>query len=156
MATYNYIAIPAGSLTDDAIAANAAIAAAKLVQEITGKAAQNGGADVAAATVPIHAAYKAGTVVGFRVALLAAPTGGDKAFTVDLKKSTGGGAFATILSAVVTIDNSKANNTTYSGTVSSGAYSAGDIFQVVIAVSGSTGSQGQGVIAEAIFHEAAQ
>jgi hypothetical protein len=156
MPTYNSVPIPAGSLTDDAIASAAAIAATKVVQEITGKAAQNGGADVAAATTPIHAAYKAGTVVGFRVAILTAPTGGDKAFTVDLKKSTGGGAFASILSAVVTIDSSKANNTTYSATISSGSYSAGDILQVVVAASGSTGSQGQGVIAEAILHEAAQ
>ena len=72
--------------------------------------------------------------------------GGDKKWTVDVKKSTGAGAFATVLSAVVTIDTTSVDRRLQVGALSTAAiaYVDGDLFQVVVTATGATGSQGQG------------
>jgi len=149
----NTIPIPSGSITEAALKSTFRLPAAKGIHHFGKEHRQLGGADVAAKTDLIHIASYAGSVVAFKVVTITAPTGGDKAFTVDLKKSTGGGAVATILSAVVTVNSTSTSLVVQSGTISSADYVAGDIFEVVVAVSGSTGSQGQGVIAEAFFDE---
>jgi hypothetical protein len=147
--------IPAGSITDAEIASNADIGAAKVIHEIAVFADQVPGTAVVAATRVVHVARAAGTIAAFKIGVITAPTGGDKAYTVDLQKSTGTGAFASVLSAAYTVNSSSADKTAYSATLgTTTTYVAGDIFEIVIAVSGSTGTQGQGVIAEAFFEEA--
>jgi hypothetical protein len=146
--------IPAGSITNTELATNAAIAASKAVHHFAKHYGQDNGADVASKTHLLHAAKTAGVLAAVEVAVSTAPTGGDKKFTVDVQKSTGGGAFATMLSAVVTIDSGKSNFSVTAGTISGASYAAGDILEVIVTASGSTGSQGQGLSVDAYLQEA--
>lgn len=101
---------------------------------------------VAAVTKTLGTIHYTGEVVEVSVFPVTAPTGGDLAFTVDIKKSTGAGAFATILTGVVTVNSSSTSRTVQFATLSgTPALVRGDALQVVIAVSGSTGTQGAGV-----------
>lgn len=147
------ITIPGGTITSTEVSSTADLNGKQVRSHYGKDSRQVNGSNVAAKTEVIHTAKAAGSVTAFKVAVVTAPTGGDLAFTADLQKSTGGGAFATILSAVVTINSTKTDRSVTAGTVSSAAYSAGDIFQIVYAVTGSTGSQGQGALAEAFFEE---
>lgn len=122
-----------------------AIAANKVIHQYSVNYAQSTAADVAAITIPVHTFYKDGTIVAFEVTPRAKPTGGDKAYTVDLKRGNAGGAAASVLSAVVTVNSGSADRTPQAGTISSAACSDGDTLEIVIATSGSTGSQGIGV-----------
>lgn len=115
---------------------------------------QADGSDVASATEAVHCVYgDTVTVVGVEVQPQTAPTGGDKQFTVDVQKSAAAAAYATILSAVVTVDNTSVDRTVQAGTLSTTTASDGDSFRVVITASGSTGSQGQGVVVTLILKE---
>ena len=76
--------------------------------------------------------------------------------TVDIKLGSQGVAFATILSGVVTIDNTKANRQVVDGTISTLTAVAGDTLEVVVAASGSTGSQGQGLSVTVTVREDAE
>ena len=147
------IQIPYGVITNAEISASAAIAASKAVHRDVATYGQDVGAVVATATRIIRVARVAGAMKEFRVGWLTAPTGGDKAYTVDLKLSTGGGAFATCLSAVVTVNNTKSDNGTATGTLTTTAFASGDILEVVVTTSGTTGTQGYGMIAEVFCEE---
>jgi len=105
---------------------------------------QVAGADVASKSEVVHIARAAGTIVAVQVSAETAPTGGDKQFTVDLRKGSQSAAYATVLSAVVTYDDaSTADKQVLSGTLSTTTYAAGDQLKVIVTASGTTGSQGQ-------------
>lgn len=88
-----------------------------------------------------------GVVVGLEGCHFVAATGADRTVTVDLQKSTGGGAFATILSTPLTWNtNSTAVRTAQAATISSANLVDGDILQAVITVAGSAGAQAQGLL----------
>ena len=148
------IVVPAEQITDAAVSNTAAIAASKLIHHFPVHYSQAAGADVTSVTMPVHVAKANGTISAFKVLPTAAPAGGDKKFTVDLQKSTSAGNYATVLSSVVTIDNTSVNKTPQTGTLSATTYLTGDTFQMVLTASGSTGNQGQGVAAVAFFQEA--
>ena len=114
---------------------------------------QSPGADVAAATSYFYTAAASGTLSGVDVFVDTAPAGGDKHFTVDVKKSSGGGAFATVLTAVVNISSTTSTRSVTAATIASGPYSAGDTFQIVLTPAGSSGSQGQGLLVTGTFDE---
>lgn len=139
------VTLPDSNITNAKVSASAAIAATKTVNRFAVSCKQWAGTAVAARTEEIHAARAAGSIVSFEVTNSTIPTGGDLAFTVDLKRSTAEGAFASILSAVLTFDSSKVARRIYTATLSSTTFIDGDIFQVVVAVSGSTGTQGLGL-----------
>lgn len=106
---------------------------------------QANGAAVAARTEHLHTARGSGEFVELHVVTTGvAPTTTDTV-TVDIQKSTGGGAFATVLTAPVVIDNTNTVRVTedYSS-FSSTTYVAGDILIAVVTVSG-TSAQGLGV-----------
>ena len=130
-----------------------AVPASKVIHQFAVHYAQAGGSDVVVATFPIHTCYKDGTLVAVEVTPLVAPTGGDKAFTVDVQKGNQAGAFATVLSSVVTINNTKADRQVVAGSLSTTALADGDTLEVVIAVSGTTGSQGQGALITVTIQE---
>ncbi len=79
-------------------------------------------------------AYAAGTLVDFSVWIEVVGTGGGMSVTVDLKKSTGAGAYATVLNA------STAVRTQVQGTITSAAYVAGDIFEAVVTATAGGGT----------------
>jgi hypothetical protein len=96
----------------------------------------------------------AGQINEFAAAVDAVPAGGDKAVTVDLQKSTGGGAFATLLTAVITINSASSAKTKYTGTlVATPTFVAGDLLRIVVALTGTTGNQAQGLVARAVVQE---
>lgn len=142
-----------GTITNAMVNSAARIAATKLINRLPYTYRQKTGTDVATATEDIAIA-RAGTstttstILSFEATCTTAPTGGDKAFTVDLQRSTSEGAFATVLSSVLTFDNTKTSRRVYTATLSSLTFLDGDIFRVIVTTSGSTGSQGQGLLCE--------
>lgn len=145
--------LPAGSVGDAHIDATDPLSTNKVTHQHAATYAQASGAVVADATQLFYIARATGTIAAMKVAIDTAPTGGDKAYTVDLKKSTGGGAFASILSAVVTVNSSSTSLSVVAGTLSTATYAASDIFEIVVDASGSTGTQGYGVCVLVEFEE---
>lgn len=137
---------PSGSIGNAAIAASAGIDASKVIHRHAIRYAQPSGSDVASATQLVHTFRNTATIVAVEVVTQTAPTGGDKEFTVDVKLGNQSTAFATILSAPIEVDSTVASREVKVGSLSTSAAADGDTLQVVIAVSGSTGSQGQGVL----------
>lgn len=141
------VGVTNGQLGNDAIASGAAIDAAKLKHRHHVGYGQANGADVVSETKAVYVAKAAGEVHNVTVRPQTAPTGGDKQFTVDVQKASDGGTYSTILTATIDVDNTSVDNTKQDGTlVGSPTLVAGDSLQVVVTATGSTGSQGQGVI----------
>ena len=116
---------------------------------------QADGSDIVAAIMPVHIVHGAtATIKAVKVLCLDAPEGGDKEFTVDLKvANVGTPAPATVLSAVVDYAAETPDCTPLPGTIASPSLVAGDALLVVVAVSGSTGNQGQGLIVIVVLEE---
>lgn len=114
-------------------------------------------AEEATAIVAINkwlAALKfAGTIVAIEAFIAVAATDVSRAVTVDLHKSTGAAAFATILSATIGFTNVSAVRTAVAGTVSSAALVAGDILKAVVTVAGGGGVQAKGLTIRLIVNE---
>jgi hypothetical protein len=110
---------------------------------------------VTALTKDFYIGYgSTGTIVAFTAAINGAiATGADRTVTVDLQKSTSGGAFATVLSSTIGFTNASVLRTPVSGTINSPAYSALDEFRVVVSVAGSASAQATGLIVRAVFSE---
>lgn len=138
---------PAGSIPKAAIPAAAGIEASKLVrhQSIDVELCAPG-SNIAAITKLIHIARAAGTLMSFEVAITGAMTG-DRTVTIDLQRSTAGGAFATVLTATLGLSSSTVVRTATAATILTTAVADGDIYQIVVTVGGSTGTQPQGLIA---------
>lgn len=141
--------LPTSSVTDTNVATGANISYLKLTHMVLADYAQDSGADVATKTNVIYCCRSTLGAVVFDVAVVVdtAPTGGDKAYTVDIKRSTGGGAFSSILTGVVTVNSSSTTRSVNVASISGTTYTLvqGDILEAVVTASGSTGSQGQGV-----------
>lgn len=141
------INLPDAAVDNAAVKSMAGIDADKLQHQHVLIYRQDDGSDVVAAIVPLWTVRGAGaTVVAIDVTCLDAPSGGDKALSVDLKKcNQASPAPATILSAPVSYSNTQTDCEVEEGTVSSAALLDGDTLVLDLAVSGSTGFQGQGV-----------
>lgn len=142
------------------------IPAAAVIHSFVVPYKQDDGTDVAAAIVPLHIAQGSGAVKSIQISSPDAPHGAVGAdqytITVDLQKGDADPtAFATVLSSVITIPSP---NPTADGdndlTIYPGAfdgtknrYDAGDVFQLIIAVPGSEGTKGQGLIVTTKFEE---
>jgi hypothetical protein len=142
------IVLPSSSVTDTAVQAAAGIQASKLQQQYAITYRQKTGADITSATEDVYVVRGvSGTVIGVDVVTATAPTGGDKAFTVDVLKGNQSTSFATLLNSVVTINNTKVNRQVVGASlVASPTLADNDTIRVVVATSGSTGSQGQGLV----------
>jgi hypothetical protein len=144
------------SITAAMIAPAAGVQANKLQQQREYSHRQATGTAIVAMTEDIAVVGGAGTVVGVTVMESTAPTG-DHVTTVDVQKSTGGGAFATILTGTISYSVSQANLAVVAGTLLSvPALLAGDVLRVIVTVSGSTSSQGQGLVVTVTTNEAPQ
>lgn len=98
-------------------------------------------------TVAIHMAYGAATISHVWIRPATAPAGGDLKYTVDIQKAAdGSGSLSSVLSAAVEISSADSSNTQQAGTVSSASLAAKDVLYVVITTSGSTGTQGTGLV----------
>lgn len=142
--TFRY---PAGSIVNADIGAGAAIAASKLQrqQAFSVELCPEGTNISAIASKLLHIFRAGGTINGIEAAITGAATG-DRAATVDLQKGNAGGSFATILTAPIAINSSLAVRTPLAGAISSGSAADGDLLRLVVGVSGSTGTQPQGLL----------
>lgn len=151
------VSIPDGTVDNAAFSSAAAdrLATAKQVHRVDLHYDQAPGSDVATATKLLRIARGTGTLLGLEVRPITAPTGGDKAYTVDVQKAANAsGSWASMLSAAVTVNSSSVDNTKQSGTVSgTGAVAAGEALRLVVTASGSTGSQGQGLLVTIWYEE---
>lgn len=147
----NTMDIPAGTIVNADVGGSADIDATKLEHQFQKNYSQATDANVVAAEKIIHTVYgTTGTIVAFEAGIVTIPDG-DRACTVDLHKNG-----TTVLSAVITLDS---GNTTYvveGGTISSASLADGDVLEVVIAISGSSGTNPQGVFANCVIREDAQ
>jgi hypothetical protein len=140
---------PAGSIDNTAIQAGAAgnyVAATKLEHQFALPYTQDAGTPVAAATKDIHIVEGAtGEVAWVKAAITGTiATGADRTVTVDLQKSTGAGAFATVLTTTIVLDNASVLRTAEEAVVKvdgSEDLVTGDILRVVITVAGAAGNQ---------------
>jgi hypothetical protein len=151
---------PPGFLTDQHVAAGAGVQAAKLIHQEPREYAQSPGAAgsgtaIVADTKDIYVARNAGQVVGVQAAITGALPSGNYTVNVDLQRSTGGGAFASILSATIAFSSSSTLRSAVAGVlaVSPQSYNAGDILRVVVTVAGSSGAQGQGLVVTIYIQE---
>jgi hypothetical protein len=109
---------------------------------------------VAAVTKWLHIVRgAAGTLVGFEAAIAVAADDASRTIDVDLQKSTGAGAFATVCSASADFTNSSAVRTPVAATFSSTSLVDGDILQVVVTVAGGAGNQATGLTVTLTFDE---
>jgi len=153
--TSETMTIPASTITDAMVASNAAIAATKQEHRFVINYSQADGSDVVAAIVPVYVVHgTTATLISVEVVCIDAPEGGDKTFTVDLKKcNVGSPAPATVLTGVIAYAAATPDCTIKAGTFSSTSLANDDTLVVAIAVSGSTGNQGQGLIVTVTLDE---
>ncbi len=140
--------LPSGSITDAAQNSANTYPVKSTYSQPTGTA-------IVAGNAALHVAGNTGTVRAVYAAITGLiATGGDRTVTIDVKKSTAGGAFATILTGTIGFTNGSTLLTTTSGAITTTAYSANDIFQVVVTVAGAAGNQAQGLVVTVHFNEA--
>ena len=154
------VTIPSGTITDDDIEAGAGIDASKLDHQYMLTHTQATGTDVVAQTELVHIAWGDGELIGVFIVCDAVPTGSnptsDKTVTVDVRKSTGGGASTTLLELPIEIDSSDTNLVPIVATlISDPSYSADDVISIVVTVAGSTGTQAKGLCVLVYVREAA-
>ena len=152
------LSIPEGTVDDDAVKADAGVAATKLQHQHVLTYRQPNGSDVTAAIVPIFTVRGvSATVVEVEVVAPDAPDGGDKKFTVDLKKASQASPTpASVLQSVIDYDSTKANYEVVQGTIQTSALADGDTLLVDVAVSGTTGNQAQGLVVTITVREDAE
>ena len=133
------VTVPANSISTTSIDTSIPFTASATQHQFSAHMAEAANAGTAPTEV-IHIAKESGTVVAFDVAAQTVPTGGDSV-VVDLQKSTAGGAFATILSATITLDVASVDRVAESASLAAGATMiAGDLLRVVMTGTGSTGT----------------
>lgn len=149
--------LPAGTVTNAMVNGSAALAATKLVHQFCAQYIVADGTAVAATSgdgVPIHTVYGAtATIVAVEVVCPDAPSGGDLTFTVDVGSASSGTAYTTILSSVITYPNATTDYTARPGTLAVTSLVAEETLMVKVAVSGSTGTQGDGLIVNVWLRE---
>jgi hypothetical protein len=147
-----------GSVSDDSVVASAGIKATKLEHQHALTYHQVDGGDVVSAIVPLYTVRGAtATIVAIEVSCLDSPSGGNKKFTVDLKKATVAiPTPASVLSAVIDYANATPDCTVLAGTINLATLVDGDVLVVEITASGSTGVQGQGLQVTVTVREDAQ
>lgn len=154
--TANEVQLPDATVSNADVEAAAGIDATKLEHQfpLTYKDDETA---VKSNTAPIYTVNgNSATIIDttIDVVCLTAPTGGDKQFTVELKKCNAGDTSPdTVLSSPITIDDAVADCEVTEGTVNSPSLSAGDTLVIEVVASGSTGTQGQGLIVTVTLRE---
>jgi len=147
---------PAGAVTNGLVSPSANIAASKTIRhqsidvELFGPSTT-----VTALTRDIHIVRgSAGTLVGIEGVICGAiATGADRTIVVDLQKSAGSGAFATVLSATVDFSNVSVLRTAVAGVLSSTALLDGDVLRLIVTVAGSAAAQATGLLVTVTLEE---
>lgn len=132
------------------IADNAGIEAEKVIHQYTLSRLTTADAATAVTTItlPLHTIHGSSAELMSLTAWLttAITAASDRTIIVDLQRSTAGGAFATVLGTTITFDQSIASRTVLAGVINTTTAIEGDIFQLVVTVAGSSGTQGKGLV----------
>jgi hypothetical protein len=145
------------NVSDSHISGTAAIATRKMLHRYRVDYSQaTGTAVVTLASYALCICKGTGTVRSFEAAIIGAiATGADRTVTIDLHKSTGAGAFATILSATVVFTNVSTIRVVSTATISDTALADGDMLYLTVTVAGAAGAQAQGLVCMLEYDEAA-
>lgn len=128
-----------GSITNAMVSASADILSTKLEMQKSITYGQNGTAS--SVTVPIHCVYGAtGVVLSLKAGSIVANIGA-ATVTVDLKKNG-----TTMLSGVITLDNSNTARVAEAGSLSVTSLAAGDLLEIV-----TVATAGGGTLATGLF-----
>ena len=145
--------LPDSTVTDAMVASDAAISASKIVHRFPLRHSQNGGAVVADATEAIHVARAAGTIKAIEAVIDDTVPVGDSTVTVDLEKGNAASAYASVLSAVLTINSSTVLRTPTTGTITSTSVADGDSLRVVVDATVGTGTLPTGLVVTIFLEE---
>lgn len=145
----NAFAIPANSVGNTQFSAADPLAAAKQEHQYVLHFTQPHGTIATSARYPIHVAHADGELVSFAGGVVVACAGA-ATITADLKKNG-----TTVLSSTVSIDNTNTAYLVEEATFSSTAYSANDVFEVVVTATAGGGTLGQGLFLKLVVREAA-
>lgn len=138
MSTVAELSFQGGGLRDTDVADGAGIAATKAEQQTTVivPLGEDGTAD-ASVTKLIYACHaETGTIDKFQATVSTAAVSGS--MTIDLQKSTGGGAFASILVSVLDIGTSTAARVPNVAVINDTDLVEGDVLQAIVTSSSST------------------
>ena len=138
------LTLPAGAVTSEKI--TGPIDAEKLGTRYHLEDFQVPGTPIVAKTKDLRIMRASGAVLDIDAVLTGAlADDASRHVTIDLQKSTGGGAFATMLTGVIDLTMSATLRVATGGTLASTALAAGDVLRAVTAVSGGSGNQAQGL-----------
>lgn len=147
---------PPGFVSNDGVASGAAIDAAKLIHVTNFKHQQDQTAAVVAKSEYAYIVHGSScTVAGVTAMVDTVATGADRTVSVDLQRSTAGGAFSSILTTPLVLNNSNVARMPVSAALSVTSLTQNDVLKWVVTVAGAAGSQASGFIAEATLFEAA-
>ncbi len=135
--------LPAGAVTNASVAAAAAIAASKLQQPVRKMLADPSATTATSYSKPIHLVLGATTTVNKISAGCVTPCIGTDTISVDVKKNG-----TTILSAPIALSSAQSARQAVAAAITVPAGVAGDVYEVVIAVTHSTGTMGVGLFIE--------
>jgi len=149
--------LPDSAVTNASVVAAAGISASKLEHPLHLSYSQSLETNATAGTYVVHAARASGTLKAFEVGLLVAPDtaagSSGRTVTIDLQKSTAGGAFASVLAAAITLNSTTTVRTLTAATITGTTFIDGDILAVVVTVAGDTGTHPLGIYAELVGSE---
>ncbi len=135
------LTIPAGTVLNAAVGSAAAIAATKTIQQHVLTVSQESGTAVPDEEFVVHCVYGAtATAVAFEAGAVVASAGA-ATVSVDLHKNG-----TTVLSAAITLNSSQTAYETVTATISTTAYTDGDVLEVII-----DGTVGGGTLAKGVF-----
>lgn len=129
---------PDGFLTNAKVQAGAGISASKLER---GRLLEyRGVGTVTSDTIPLGEMFGAGSIKSVRIYLAGLACAGGATVTVDIKKNN-----TTILTVVMTLNDTKAVREVVDGTLSVTSYVADDIFDAVVVATAGGGTVGKGL-----------
>lgn len=136
---------PAGSIADAGVQALADIADTKVRHRNNFTLSQTG--TVVAATQYLTIQKYTGAVLAIEAMITETiATGADRTVTIDLAKSTGGAAFASILTSTIVFNNVSVLRTITEGVINTSGLVDGDVLRLTVAVAGAAGNQALGLV----------
>lgn len=103
------------------------------------------GTAVAAIEKLLHAGRADGEIKGVEAFVVTAADDASREVDVDVQKSSGGGAFSSILDSAIQFTSSDTGLSPKSGTITDAEYEDGDVFKAVVTVAGASGNQAKGL-----------
>lgn len=152
----NNIILSAGCVSDSHVSPSTTIDADKLQhRETINVELFPAATTITAGGKLLHICRVTGTVVALQAVTITPATGADRTVIIDLQKSTAGGAFATVLTTVITLNNASVARVAQSAVVNATliTLAAGDLLQLVWTVAGSAGAQAIGLLVTATIDE---